>query len=400
MRFSHDRRGQSVVIGTVILFGFLILALSLYQVQVVPQQNAQTEFEHFEEVQNDLIEVRSAISTAGQSERPQFPTVKLGTTYQTRLFAINPPSPAGNLRTSPAYNITIEDENGQTENVSTRFLQYRPGYNELNAGSTWYENSVLYLDERDRGSGTVIIEDQNLVIDNETVKITALQNEFQEAGTGQVTLELYPTSDGENLQNLSGNLTVKIPTRLTGEEYWSEQFSDGSSNVFVRVENNSYEPGIHELVLNTSTDNLEINSVGIQSEPSEGAVRDNIGPAENTGTQAPPEFSSINVALSGGNNQNTNDQITFTYSTTNDATGVTLFAQTDDGTELVNDDTAPTDSSTGETYTFTNDVNMKSRNINIEMTVRNVEGDSRTCTGSITTPDGSLEKSEMQCSIS
>ena len=45
MRFTRDRRGQSVVVGTVILFGFLILALASYQAFAVPAQNNQAEFD-------------------------------------------------------------------------------------------------------------------------------------------------------------------------------------------------------------------------------------------------------------------------------------------------------------------------------------------------------------------
>jgi len=159
MRFSRDRRGQSVVIGTVVLFGFLILALSLYQVQVVPQQNAQTEFEHFEEVRNDLVELRAGILQAGSVDQPQYQTVRLGTSYSTRIFAINPPDPAGTIRTTESYNITIEGS-GESVNVSTRFIQYRPGYNEIDQSPTWYDASVLYVDARDEGGGIAVIEER------------------------------------------------------------------------------------------------------------------------------------------------------------------------------------------------------------------------------------------------
>ena len=65
MEFQSDRRSQSTVIGVVVLFGFFILALSLYQAQVVPQQNAETEFDHFQEAKNEFTVLRTAISRAG-----------------------------------------------------------------------------------------------------------------------------------------------------------------------------------------------------------------------------------------------------------------------------------------------------------------------------------------------
>jgi len=98
---DDNRAGE--VIGVVILFGFLILALSMYQVEVVPQQNAETEFQHSGEVRNDLVELRAGILQAGSIDQPQYQTVQLGTTYSTRVFAINPQRRPG--RYGPASRI-------------------------------------------------------------------------------------------------------------------------------------------------------------------------------------------------------------------------------------------------------------------------------------------------------
>lgn len=127
-----------------------------------------------------MVDVRSAISNAGQNSESQYPTVQLGTNYPTRLFAVNPPPPTGTLRTS-SHNIRVynnSNEFGTSEglNVSTKFLEYENGYNELDVGSIRYENSVLYLDERDSGGNIAIIEDQNLITgDDGPIQIIALQ---------------------------------------------------------------------------------------------------------------------------------------------------------------------------------------------------------------------------------
>jgi hypothetical protein len=274
MRFSHDRRGQSVVIGTVILFGFLILALSLYQVQVVPQQNAQTEFEHFEEVRNDLVELRAGILQAGSVDQPQYQTVRLGTTYSTRIFAINPPDPAGTIRTSEPYNITItSDDTGDTLNISTRFIEYRPGYNELDQPLTRYDASVLYLDGRDQGDDVAVIEDQELVRNGE-VRIVAIQNEFRRSGTGQVTLELRPTQTVT--QNLpTGNLSITIPTRLNETEWETKTDLPTSSDVYGGVSANANGVGVYNLTLNTTADDLTVDTVGVQEAPEDPVQNEN-----------------------------------------------------------------------------------------------------------------------------
>jgi len=273
--FSKDNRAVSAVIGFILIFGILTLTLTVYQAQIVPQQNAQTEFEHFEESQNELIELRNSISAAGQSDLSQFPSVTLGTNYQTRLLTINPAPPAGTLQTSEKYNITISNGTAEHDlNISTRFLEYQPGYNEITVGPTQYEHSVLYLDERDRGNNVSIIEEQNLVKD-ETVRITAMQNEFHQTGTNRVTLELYPQDgvDASEFPDPEGDeLNVTIPTRLDEDEYWDDALED-TGDIYQGVETEVHGEEIHALNLSVEEDDLEVNTVGIQLEPDESPAK-------------------------------------------------------------------------------------------------------------------------------
>jgi len=70
--FVSDRRGVSAVLGFILMFGILILALTTYQAQIVPQENAATEFEHFQDVRDEMVGIRNSISTAGQADVSQF----------------------------------------------------------------------------------------------------------------------------------------------------------------------------------------------------------------------------------------------------------------------------------------------------------------------------------------
>ncbi|TKX48318.1 hypothetical protein EXE49_16395 [Halorubrum sp. ASP121] len=278
-----DNRAVAPVIGVVILFGFLILALSLYQVEIVPQQNAETEFQHSGEVRNDLVELRAGILQAGSIDQPQYQTVQLGTTYSTRVFTINPPAPAGTIRTTDPYPITISNNSGTPEGtitIPTRFIEYQPGYNELDRSPTWYDASVLYLDARDEEGGIAVIEDQALV-DNGEVQITALQNEFRRSGIGQVTLELRPAESviGDIPE---GDLTVTVPTRLSNEEYWDS--TDIPENEYSITED-ANDDGIYNLTLDTTTSNLTVDTVGVQTVPEEPTQNDatRVGGGESDG---------------------------------------------------------------------------------------------------------------------
>ena len=261
-----DDRAVAPVIGVVILFGFLILTLSVYQVEVVPQQNAEVEFQHFEDARNDLVELRAGILQAGSIDQPQYQTVQLGTTYPTRVFSLNPPSPVGTLRTTQSYPITISNGSGTpagTITIPTRFIQYRPGYNELDQPPTWYDASVLYVDARDEGGGIAVIEDQALV-DDRKVQITALQNEFRRSGSGRMTVELRP-AESVTGDIPTGDLTVTIPTRLSGQEYWDR----ADIPIEYNVTDDTNDDGVHNLSLETTSNNLTLDTVGLQDAPEE-----------------------------------------------------------------------------------------------------------------------------------
>ncbi|MFB6109396.1 MAG: hypothetical protein ABEJ60_00780 [Halodesulfurarchaeum sp.] len=285
-RFAGEDRGVSGVVGFILIFAIVMILLSIYQAQVVPAQNEKVEFQHFTEVRDDLIRLHSAISTAGQANVPQFPTVTLGTDYPPRVLAVNPPPASGILRTSEAYNITITDETGTTRRVPTRFLVYRPHYHYLDVGSTWYENSVLYLEVQD-GGGVVILEEQGLVVGGSRLRITALQNDFQRSGSKTVTVALYPSNgSGISLSDLEGELDVTLPTRLTGEEYWNGAFEDSAFDP--TVDEDWYETGVHALNFTVPAENLLINTVGIQSMPEEQTAKLHVGIGDSGTDNAPP----------------------------------------------------------------------------------------------------------------
>jgi hypothetical protein len=268
--FVEDTRAVAPLIGFILLFGIGVIAFSGYQAVQVPQQNAETEFQHHQDVQNELIVVRNAILRAGQQNQSQVESVQLGTAYRERVLALNPPDPTGTLRTKGPYNIIIDNgTESEKIKIKTRFIEYQNGYNELNIEPIRYDNSVLYLNDPE-GAESVVFEDQSLIRDDGTVAITALQNPFQQSTTGRVTLELYPTtSSPEELPD--GELNVTVPTQLSAT-YWNESLAKTTlpeEDYSVRSATDAYPDNgdIRGLELRIDKDNITINTVGINSAP-------------------------------------------------------------------------------------------------------------------------------------
>lgn len=221
MDLVGDERAQSIQIGAVLLFAALLIAFSTYQAFVVPNQNREVEFNHNQQVQRDMIDVRNTLLETYTGGTNGYTEVTLGTTFPSRLFALNPPSPSGRLYTTDPQPIVIEDSSGSDvttdacpgNSVETSFLVYQPSYAEYrNPGTIRYENSFL---AQDFGSSTVSLTGQTLVR-GETVQIVPLTRNISVGGTQTVSIEPRPglvdTSEYDDP-------TVTIPTDAS-ESTW------------------------------------------------------------------------------------------------------------------------------------------------------------------------------------
>lgn len=238
MSFVRDTRGVSAVIGAVLLLGFLIIMLAIYQVQFVPAQNEQVEYAHSIDVQNDMLDLRNAILSADTTGESTFTTVTLGPQYATRMFAINPQPPSGTLATGEPQPITVTDDTGSTvsnlcpasDPIQTRTLRYSDGYNEYrNAPTLVYENTVLYMDYGDRN---ILLSGERLV-EGDTVNINPLNTSYSETGIARVSVE--PRPGLAKTRNVPG-AEVSYPTGLS-EETWENLLSEDLDPADVTVTN-------------------------------------------------------------------------------------------------------------------------------------------------------------------
>ena len=103
-----DRRGQSVVIGSLLIFTFLIIAFSSYQAFVVPSQNQQIEAEHFQETEEQFSMLRSEVVNSIDSGATRSTAIELGVEYPPRQIALNPPPASGRLATTDPSNVEFD----------------------------------------------------------------------------------------------------------------------------------------------------------------------------------------------------------------------------------------------------------------------------------------------------
>jgi hypothetical protein len=231
MTFADDERGQPVVIGALLIFTILILAFAGYQAFAVPNQNAEVEFNHFQDVQSDFGELESNLVNAIESGDTRSVSIDLGPQYPTRMIALNPPPAAGTLRTTEAGEVAIS---GTSESIcrdggtpTSRSLVYQPGYAEFdNAESIVYENRFTTRQFRE---GSVFGE-QRLVESrsgNDRINLLLLTGDVSENGIGVSNVEIDATSRYSTTVN---NPTITLPSRFSDTE-WNNDILAGRGDV-------------------------------------------------------------------------------------------------------------------------------------------------------------------------
>jgi hypothetical protein len=248
MRFQDDRRAVALQVGAILLFGFLIIGLTLYQATVVPNQNEQVEFDHNQQVQESLQEVRNGILRTASAERTSPVTVPLGTRYPNRIVAVNPPPSSGRLATEPGGTVTLVNAtainnetadywNGTDRSYATKRLSYRPDYNRYQGSPrTTYADTVLYnqFDGRDLSQ-----TDQRLLEGN-LIYVVALDGSYSRSGAQAVSVSPSPVSASDRIVavNDSDGLELELDTDLSEDE-WRSLLEDQYERNGGRIDGNA-----------------------------------------------------------------------------------------------------------------------------------------------------------------
>lgn len=245
MEFWGDDRAQPVIVGAILLFAILILAFAGYQATVIPNQNAQVEYSHSQQVESDFVGLRSTVINAVGNDNDRSTTIDLGTEYPARLVALNPPPATGRLETAhrgeveidvDTDDVTVEDVCGSDDGTTTsQSLVYTPGYNEYrSSGAVVYENTLL---TREFEEGTLHGNQRLVRTDGETTRIDLLllTGDISTSGTTAYGVDINAThrySYGETIVP-NETFTITLPSRYDWTD-WNDEILE-SEDVVVNV---------------------------------------------------------------------------------------------------------------------------------------------------------------------
>jgi hypothetical protein len=231
MSFRDDRRGAALQVGAVLLLGFLVVFLSVYQVTVVPAQNERVEFTHSQAVQGDVLDLRNALLRAGTTTGVQPVTIDMGTRYASRVLFVNPPAPGGLLETGPERNVTLANVSARSAETrdflngshtyTTRSLSYGPSYNVYGSAPTTTVRTGVVVNEFADGASTARSE-QTLVRGNE-IYLVAVSGNLSRAQVGSLAVDPRTLSAATRTTTVgnatAGPLALTVPTTLSADRW-------------------------------------------------------------------------------------------------------------------------------------------------------------------------------------
>ncbi|WP_181686494.1 hypothetical protein [Halorhabdus salina] len=252
MSFRDDERAQAIQIGAVLLFAVLIIAFSLFQAFVVPNQNEQVEANHLQTVAGDMQDLRNSIVSVPKTGEGRSVGIALGTSYPARLVALNPPPPGGRLRTvgtgEEAINLTVANARATDEETNdywtganqTRYsgaIGYTPDYSEFTDPPTiGYDTTALFRQFDDASLWT---SGQQLV-DGRKITLVAIEGSYDRRSSQSVSLDLEALSASQTdvaiTNETDENVTIQFASMRNASDWRSllrdsDQFVDQSGYV-------------------------------------------------------------------------------------------------------------------------------------------------------------------------
>ncbi|WP_435074198.1 hypothetical protein [Halorubrum sp. HHNYT27] len=266
MIFQNDDRGVSEVVGVVVLFGFLIIALSTFQTVVVPQENAEAEFNSYQAAQGDMIDLRNDLIASGTRGINTGSSVQTGVTYPERIFTLNPPTARGGLSTGPTGTVTVENASalsteatntrafwdGTARSYNTTGITFRPQYNEFQGQQIVTTGETVYA----VGDGQIAPLTGQSLISGDQIRLVTVDGDLDQSGV-RSSLTTVPRSVSTRTVVVTGagenpvTLRLDPPPQTTATE-WISAYSERILSSNQAVENVTERSGQVVIELNGS----------------------------------------------------------------------------------------------------------------------------------------------------
>ena len=276
-RQSADR-GQSLQIGAILLFGFLVIALTTAQAGLVPADISRAELDHSQRVADQLVGLETAVLETSVTGQPQPTTLDLGPDYDDRLLFAYPSPPTGTLNTTAPATLAIDNAaavtntgsfdtywNGTTRSYDTRAITYTPTYRELDTAPRYRIEHGVLAAHYEGDTRIDLASNRQPVVDDTEITLSVVNGKLAATGidTESVVPERVTESTTVPVKASGGPIRLRLPTQLSAAA-WRETILNEQSTVdsvavtgdvatITLDDTETYELTIHKLDIGTPT---------------------------------------------------------------------------------------------------------------------------------------------------
>jgi hypothetical protein len=228
-RNESNERGQSTVIGFVMVVSLVVISFTMYQSSVIPAQNEEVEFKHSQTVEKEMSRLQGAIKRVSADDVPRSMTISTGVQYPDRALGINPPAPTGTLKTSDPIDGSSEINlknmrstdtspkrfDGDPLSFESKELIYQANYNARQQDPVITIGAGFLFTEVEDGS---VLKSESIISGKQiNLNLLASSSNYQETGlSADVTVKPVSSSTEYHIVKSPNGapLTIEIRTSL------------------------------------------------------------------------------------------------------------------------------------------------------------------------------------------
>lgn len=241
---SRGNKGVSPVIASLLIIVLVTITFTQYQSQVVPNQVAESETAHKDQVVSDFKGFQTAVTRAVSSDRLIKPEVRTGVSYG--IPGVTPAPRRGTVYSQkPESDIIIRNAQNsksasnfytgfEPKTYETRWVNYQIEYTRApETSDITYENGILYKNIS-QGTNTQATNRYDIlsrasIVNGRSIRLYALAGNFSISRSGETKLRVNgvnaPVNSVSIQNNSTGQIQILVPTQIP-QRVWETKLLD------------------------------------------------------------------------------------------------------------------------------------------------------------------------------
>jgi hypothetical protein len=222
-------KGQSLVIGFMLILSLSIALFAWFQVTQLPEINREAEIDYEKKVDSDMNNLRRGIWTVTESQQNELYPAEVRTAVDyplqnTKTDASTAQISFKTINTS-SYSFSNSNPVSVVGDITTTKIEHKPTFFVRSPSTTIIENNVVV---RNTSEGILQpIGSQLLISENKIYlsQVNTVQDSIVAEDPEFVLTEVSRQSTTMQAQDTSNPIKMEMKTTLT-ESFWVEQFED------------------------------------------------------------------------------------------------------------------------------------------------------------------------------